>query len=66
MNGAAVIVFIVARRIWWAQTFVMLIGAVIGGYLGARVGRRLNPALMRVIITVISTGVTIAFFARNY
>ncbi len=64
MNAAAVLIFVVARRIWWTETLIMLVAAVIGGYFGARFARRLNPVVLRAIITVISVGVTIAFFVR--
>jgi uncharacterized protein len=65
MNGVAVVFFIVARKIWWPQTLVMLIAAVIGGYVGARYARLSNPRYIRAAVTVISAAVTIAFFLRN-
>ena len=64
MNAAAVLIFVVARKVWWTETLIMLVAAVIGGYFGARFARRLNPVVLRAIITVISVGVTIAFFVR--
>lgn len=64
MNCAAVVCFIVAGKIWWTQTSLMLAGAVLGGYLGARVARHMNPAYVRIVIIIISIVITIAFFAR--
>lgn len=65
MNGVAVILFIIARKIWWPQTLVMLVAAVIGGYVGARVARRTNPRYIRMAVSIISAGITIAFFLRH-
>jgi uncharacterized membrane protein YfcA len=65
MNGIAVILFIIARKIWWPQTLVMLVAAVIGGYVGARYARRANPRYIRGAVTVISAAITIAFFLRH-
>jgi uncharacterized membrane protein YfcA len=65
MNSVAVILFIVARKIWWPQTLVMLVAAVIGGYVGARFARRANPQYLRAAVMVISAAITIAFFLRH-
>jgi len=64
MNAAAVVCFIIAGKIWWLQTAMMLVAAVGGGYLGARVARRMNPSVVRAIVVIISVTVTIAFFLR--
>jgi uncharacterized membrane protein YfcA len=65
MNGAAVVCFVIAGKVWWPQTLVMLIAAVIGGYFGARVARRMNPNHIRAAITVTGFAMTIAFFLRR-
>jgi uncharacterized membrane protein YfcA len=64
MNGVAVVFFVIARKIWWPQTLVML-AAVIGGYAGARIARRANPRYIRAAASVISAVITIAFFLRQ-
>ncbi|PYR65512.1 MAG: hypothetical protein DMG20_14555 [Acidobacteria bacterium] len=64
MNAAAVVLFVIARKVWWAQAWVMLIAAVIGGYAGARIARRVNPSLIRAGIIILGAFVTIAFFRR--
>jgi uncharacterized protein len=66
MNAAAVVCFIIAGKIWWHQTLIMLVAAVAGGYAGARIGRRMNPRHIRVLVTVISVLMTIAFFRRSF
>ena len=65
MNAVAVICFVVAGKVWWPQTLVMLVAAVAGGYAGARVARRVDPRIVRASIVVISIGMTIAFFLRG-
>jgi uncharacterized membrane protein YfcA len=64
MNAAAVVCFIIARKVWWLQTAMMLVAAVAGGYAGARFARQINPAVIRGIIIVVSALVTAAFFLR--
>ena len=65
MNAAAVICFVIAGKIWWIQSTILLIAAVGGGYAGARLARRVNPAIIRIVVITISACVTIAFFARR-
>jgi uncharacterized membrane protein YfcA len=65
MNAAAVVCFVVAKKIWWHQTLIMLVAAIVGGYAGARIGRRMNPRHIRVVVTVISVVITMAFFRRR-
>jgi uncharacterized membrane protein YfcA len=65
MNAAAVICFIIAGKIWWLQTAMMLIAAVAGGYAGARFARKVDPRWVRSIIIAVSITVTAAFFLRT-
>jgi uncharacterized membrane protein YfcA len=65
MNAAAVVCFIIARKIWWLQTALMLVAAVTGGYAGARLAKRVNPVWVRAIIIAVSITVTAAFFLRS-
>jgi hypothetical protein len=64
-NSVAAVLFIMARKIWWPQTLVMLVCTIIGGYIGARVARKVKPQYVRAIVTVVSAGITIAFFMRR-
>ena len=64
-NTAAVLCFIVAGKIWWTQSMIMLVGAVVGGYAGARFGRQLDPRMVRFIVIAISIVATTVFFLRN-
>ena len=65
MNTVAVILFVIARKVWWPQTIVMLVAAVIGGYVGARTARGANPRYIRGAVTIVSAAITIAFFLRH-
>jgi uncharacterized membrane protein YfcA len=64
-NSVAAVLFILARKIWWPQTLVMLVATIIGGYIGARTARKVNPLYIRAMVTVVSAGITIAFFLRR-
>jgi uncharacterized membrane protein YfcA len=65
MNAVAVVCFVIAGKVWWPQTLVMLAGAVAGGWLGAHAARRVDQRYVRYAIIVISTIMTIVFFARR-
>src|SRR5262245_28983457 len=64
-NTAAVICFVIAGKVWWTESLVMLAGAVAGGYAGARFGRTLNPRIVRGVVIAISVLATIVFFLRK-
>jgi uncharacterized protein len=66
MNIIAVILFVLARKIWWTQGLVMLAAAVTGGYIGARAAKRFPPRHVRIAVILISCGITAAFFLRQY
>jgi uncharacterized membrane protein YfcA len=66
LNGIAVVLFVVAGKVSWPQTLVMLVAAVCGGYLAARAARRVPQKQVRVVVLVISVCMTIAFFVRHY
>jgi uncharacterized membrane protein YfcA len=64
-NTAAVICFVIAGKVWWRESLVMLAGAVAGGYAGARFGRTLDPRIVRSVVIAISIVATIVFFLRK-
>jgi uncharacterized protein len=64
MNATAVVCFVIAGKVWWLQTAMMLVAAVIGGYAGARIAKVVNVFWVRGFITVLSFVVTVLFFLR--
>jgi uncharacterized membrane protein YfcA len=66
INGISVVVFVIAGKIAWPQTIVMLVTALAGGYIGARVARKMNPKHLRIGIIAISVTVTAVFFVKTY
>ena len=65
MNAAAVVCFILAGKVWWPQTLIMLVAAVLGGYAGARIARHLDPNWLRAGITLVGLAMSAAFFWRG-
>jgi len=61
INGAAVVTFILAKQVWWAQALLMVTGAVAGGFSGAHFAQKLDPRWSRAVILCIGTGMTIYF-----
>lgn len=64
LNGVAVIIFVIAGKVWWHGTAMMVVAAVIGGYGAARFARRIDPRYLRAAIIAIAVAMTIAFFLR--
>jgi uncharacterized membrane protein YfcA len=65
INGIAVITFIIAGSIFWAQAILMLVGAIIGGYGGAVLARRIEQRYIRWFIIATGSIMTIYFFIRR-
>jgi len=65
-NVLAIALFVLAHKIWWPQTLVMLAGTSVGGYYGARMVKTVNPLYVRGLVTVVSTAITIVFFLRRH
>ena len=64
-NAVAVVCFILAGKIWWPQTTVTLVAAVVGGYGGARFARQVPPERLRFGISVFNFVITAVFFWRT-
>jgi uncharacterized protein len=65
-NSLASVLFIIAGKVWWPQTSLMLVATIIGGYIGARTARKVNPKIIRGLVTAVSAAITIAFFLRKH
>jgi uncharacterized protein len=66
INGVAALIFIYAGVILWAQTSVMIAGAIIGGFGGAYYARKYDPAKVRLLVIFIGSVMTLYFFAKVY
>jgi uncharacterized membrane protein YfcA len=67
MNATASLFFIFfGGLIYWTQSAVLLVGAVIGGYLAGHYGRRLDPARARIVITGLNSVIVVLVFWRQY
>jgi uncharacterized membrane protein YfcA len=65
-NSIAAVLFIVAHKVWWPQTLLMLVFCSVGGYIGAVAAKKVHPKYVRVFVILISTSITIAFFLRKH
>jgi uncharacterized membrane protein YfcA len=65
-NAVAIVLFIVARAVFWPQALVMTLGAVLGGYGGAYVAQKMPPRLVGYLVIGIGYGMTAYFLWRVY
>ncbi len=65
-NAVAVLTFILAQAVRWHETIIMLVAATLGGYGGAQLGRRAPAKAVRVGTVLLTSLITLAFFARAY
>jgi uncharacterized protein len=66
VNGPPVLVFIIAKVIYWPYAILVMIGFVTGGYLGGHYGQKLPQVWVRVFVTMIAIGMTAYFFVKTY
>jgi len=65
-NTIAAVCFIWLGIVWWPQTLVLGLGAIVGGYAGAHIGRRLPAPIVRALTIVLAVTITITFFYRAF
>jgi len=66
INGPPVVVFIVAKVIYWPQAILVMTGFVLGGYLGGHYGQRLPQSWVRLFVMLVGIGMTTYFFVKAY
>jgi uncharacterized membrane protein YfcA len=66
INGAAVVLFVIARAVDWTPGVVMVVGGIVGGYAGAALARRVDPKRVRVFVLVVAWAMTVYFFVKTY
>jgi uncharacterized protein len=65
-NAVAVIIFIIARAVFWPQAIVMVFGGALGGYIGAWYAQKMSPKAVRYVVITIGCSLTAYFFWRVY
>jgi uncharacterized protein len=65
-NAVAVIIFIVARAVYWPQALLMLVGGGLGGYVGAWYAQKMEPRSVRYVVIILGYSMTAYFFWRMY
>jgi uncharacterized membrane protein YfcA len=65
INGVAVVVFVVLRKVMWPQASIMIAGAVAGGYFGAYYAKKLPPSTVRAFVIAVGFSMTVYFFYRD-
>jgi uncharacterized protein len=62
LNAVAAVVFIVAHKVDWPPTMLMMAAGIAGGYAGPVLARRLKPSTIRRIVIVVGVIMTVYFF----
>lgn len=65
-NVMAVVLFIIAGKVYWKDTTVMMIATILGGYFGAHYTKQLNPQHLRRAVIFFNFAITAAFFIKTY
>lgn len=65
-NSVAVVLFVIAGKIAWPETCIMLVATVIGGYFGAKYTKRIDPIKLRMGIVIFNFLITAIFFIKTY
>jgi uncharacterized membrane protein YfcA len=65
MTATAIVAFVVADVVRWAEALPMVVGSVAGGYAAAVGAQRIDPRLIKMLIIVLGVGLTILFFWRG-
>ncbi len=64
INAAAVLMFILARAVFWPECLVMVAGAMAGGWFGAHFAQKADPAKMRRVVIAIGLGMSVYYFIK--
>lgn len=65
-NAIAVVLFILAGKVYWPQTCTMMAATILGGWFGAAFTKRLDPAKLRLGIIIFNFLITAAFFVKIF
>ena len=62
INAAAVLMFILARAVFWPHCLVMIAGSLVGGWFGARYAQRADPQKVRRVVIAIGVAMSAYYF----
>ncbi|MBZ5523697.1 MAG: sulfite exporter TauE/SafE family protein [Acidobacteriia bacterium] len=65
-NATAIVMFVIARAIFWPQAMLMVAGAVLGGYGGAYFAQKLSPGAVRGLVIGIGCTMTAYSFWKTW
>ncbi|SHE77015.1 sulfite exporter TauE/SafE family protein [Pedobacter caeni] len=65
-NAIAVTLFIIAGKVAWPETSVMLVATILGGYFGAKYTKKMDPVKLRRGIVIFNFLITAVFFIKVY
>jgi hypothetical protein len=63
-NTIAMVAFVAAGMIYWAQAGIMLVGAMLGGYLGGYFAQKVHPKYTRYLVIATGWILTVYFFGK--
>jgi uncharacterized membrane protein YfcA len=66
MNATATLLFVLGGLIYWRETFILFVGAILGGYFGAYYARKIDPSLARIVISGLNVAMTAYIFWRTF
>ncbi len=64
INAAAVLTFILAGAVLWAQCVVMIAGALVGGWFGAHYAQKADPRKVRLVVIAVGVAMTAYYFVK--
>jgi uncharacterized membrane protein YfcA len=65
-NAIAVVIFIIAGKVYWPQTLVMMAATIIGSYAGSMITKKIAPEKLRSGIVVFNFLITAVFFIKTF
>lgn len=66
VNGVAIVLFILARLVYWPFVLVMAVGALVGGYGAAGAARRVGRVWVSRLVVAVGFTVSAIFFVRTF
>ncbi len=62
INAAAVLMFILARAVFWPHCLVMIAGSLVGGWFGAHYAQKADPQKVRRVVIAIGVAMSAYYF----